>query len=167
MGRRRGYLCLLRDLQSWRKDDPFKSSQLGRSFNPSLIKSFFLGLSTVSPAHRRDFCSESILGLGYVDVVAVLLSLISFSLGFSLVLLSMQPCLFSLFFKFFGLLQLLLQSYRLLLGRSQLFLGLLCQLPLALGLRLSTLQGSLCTLPGLFLSLQLLLEISIAVFSNG
>ena len=61
----------------------------------------------------------------------------------------------------------LLQSYRLLLGRNQLFLGLVCQLPLALGLRLNTLQGSLCTLPGPFLNLQLLLEVSIAVFSNG
>ena len=101
---RRGCLFLARELQGWREDDAFRFPQFRRSFNNSLIERFFPGLSTISTAHGGDLCSKSILGLSYADVVAVLLSLIFLSLGFSLVLLSLQPCLFSLFFKFFGLL---------------------------------------------------------------
>ena len=69
-----------------------------------MIESFFSGLSAISPAHRRDFCSESILGLSYANVVAVLFSLIPFLLGFNLVLLSLNFGFFSLILKFISLL---------------------------------------------------------------
>ena len=100
LGRNKGYLYLLRDLQGWRKDDSFRFPQLRRSFNPSLIESFFLSLSAVSLAHRGDLCSESILGLGYANVIAVLLSLVPFLLGFNLVLLSLHSGFFSLILEF-------------------------------------------------------------------
>ena len=101
---KRGYLCLAEDLQGWRKDDSFRFPQLRRSFNPSLIESFFPGLSAVSPAHRGDLCSKSILGLSYANVVAMLLSLIPFLLGFNLVLFSLHFGFFSLILKFISLL---------------------------------------------------------------
>ena len=101
---RRGFLCLTEDLQGWRKDDSFRFPQFGKSFNPSLIESFFLSLSAVSPAHRRDLYSKSILGLSYANVVAMLLSLISLLLGFNLVLLSLHLGFFSLILKFISLL---------------------------------------------------------------
>ena len=104
LGSRRGYLFLARDLQGWRKDDVFRFPQLRRSFNPSLIESFFPGLSAVSTAHSGDLCSKSILGLSYADVVAVLLSLILLLLSFSFVLLNLYFGFFSLFFKFLSLL---------------------------------------------------------------
>ena len=100
LGRNKGYLYLLRDLQGWRKDDSFRFPQLRRSFNPSLIESFFPGLSVVSPAHRKDLCSKSILSLSYADVVAMLLSLIPLFLGFNLVLLSLHSGFFSLILEF-------------------------------------------------------------------
>ena len=71
LGSRRGYLSLARDLQGWRKNNVFRLPQLRRSFNPSLIESFFLGLSAVSMAHGGDLCSKSILGLSYANIVAV------------------------------------------------------------------------------------------------
>ena len=102
--RKRDYLCLLRDLQGLRKDYPFRFPQLRRSFNPSLIESFFPSLSTVNPAHRGDLYSKSIFGLSYTNVVAVLLSLIPLLLGFNLVLLSLPFGFFSLVLKFVSLL---------------------------------------------------------------
>ena len=101
---KRGYLFLARDLQGWRKDDIFGFLQLRRSFNPSLIESFFPGLSTVSTAHDGDLCSKNILGLNYADVVAVLLSIIPLLLNFSLVLLGLHFCFFSLLLKSLNLL---------------------------------------------------------------
>ena len=103
LGSRRGYLFLARDLQVLRKDDVFRFPQLRRSFNPSLIESFFPSLSAVSPAHRGDLCLKSILGLSYANVVAVLFSLITFLLGFNLVLLSLRFGFFSLILKFISL----------------------------------------------------------------
>ena len=97
----------------------------------------------------------------------MLLGHISFLLSFGLVFLSLYSDFFSLISKLFSLLQLLLQSCQLLLGSSQLFISLVCQLPLTLGLPFSTLQGCVCALPGLLLSDQLLLKISIAIFSNS
>ena len=88
LGSRRGYLFLARDLQVLRKDDVFRFPQLRRSFNPSFIERFFLGLSVVSMAYGGDLRSKSILGLSYADVVAMLLSLIPLLLSFSFVLLS-------------------------------------------------------------------------------
>ena len=104
LGSKRGYLCLFRDLQGWRKDDSFRFPQLTRSFNLSLIESFFLGLNPVSPAHRGDLYSKSILSLSYADVVAMLLSLIPFLLGINLVLFSLHFGFFSLILKFISLL---------------------------------------------------------------
>ena len=101
---KRGYLFLARDLQGWRKDDIFRFPQLRKSFNPSLIESFFPGLSTVSTAHDGDLCSKSILGLSYTNVVAVLLSLVPLFLSFSFVLLNLYFGFFSLFLKFLSLL---------------------------------------------------------------
>ena len=100
---KRGCLCLGEDPQGWRKDDSFGFPHLRRSFNPSLIESFFLSLSAVSPAHRGDLCLKSILGLSYANVVAVLFSLIPFLLGFNLVLLSLRFGFFSLILKFISL----------------------------------------------------------------
>ena len=104
LGSKRGYLFLVRDLQGWRKDDVFRFPQLRRSFNPSLIESFFPGLSAVSLAHRGDLYSKSILGLSYANVVAVLLSLVPLLLSFSFVLLNLYFGFFSLFLKFLSLL---------------------------------------------------------------
>ena len=104
LGSKRGYLFLTRDLQGWRKGDIFRFSQLRRSFNPSLIESFFPSLSTISMAHSGDLCSKSILGLSDADVVAVLLSLIPLLIGFSFVLLSLHFGFFSLLLKFLSLL---------------------------------------------------------------
>ena len=97
----------------------------------------------------------------------MLLSLIPLLLGFDLIFLSLQFGFFGQVLKPVSLLQLLLLGCHLLLGRNQLPFNLIGQLPLALGLCLSTLQGRISALPLLFLSLQLLLEISIAIFSNG
>ena len=97
----------------------------------------------------------------------MLLSLISFFFNFGLVFLSLYSGFFSLILELFSLLQLLLQSCHLLLGCNQLFFCLVCQFPLALGLLFSTLQGSICALPGLLLSGQFLPKVSIAVFSNS
>ena len=101
---KRGYLFLARDLQGWRKDDVFRFPQFRRSFNPSLIESFFPGLSVVSTIYGGDLCSKSILGLSDADVVAMLLSLIPLLLSFSFVLLSLHFCFFSLLLKFLSLL---------------------------------------------------------------
>ena len=104
LGSKNGYLFLARDLQGWKKDDVFRFPQLRRSFNPSLIESFFPGLSAVSMAHGGDLCSKSILGLSYADVVTVLLSLVPLLLSFSFVLPSLDFGFFSLFLKFLSLL---------------------------------------------------------------
>ena len=104
LGSKRGYLFLVRDLQGWRKDDVFRFPQFRRSFNPSLIESFFPGLSVVSTIYGGDLCLKSILGLSYADVVAMLLSLIHLLLSFSFVLLSLHFCFFSLLLKFLSLL---------------------------------------------------------------
>ena len=104
LGSRRGYLFLARDLQGWRKDDVFRLPQLRKSFNPSLIESFFPDLSVVSTERGEDLCSKSILGLSYVDVIAILLSPIPLLFGFSFVLLSLYFGFFSLFLKFLSLL---------------------------------------------------------------
>ena len=101
---KRGYLYLVEDPQGWRKDDSFRFPQLRRSFNPSLIESFLPALSAISPAHCGDLCLKSILGLSYANVVAVLLSLISFLLDFNLVLLSLHFGFSSLILKFISLL---------------------------------------------------------------
>ena len=90
-------------------------------------------------AYSGDLCSKSILGLSYADVVVVLLSLIPFLFSFGFVFLSLYSGFFSLILELFGLLQLLLQSCHLLLRSNQLFLSLICQFPLALGLLLSAL----------------------------
>ena len=103
LGSRRGYLFLAMDLQGWRKDNVFRLPQLRRSFNPSLIESFFPGLSVVSTTHGGDLCSKSILGLSYADVVAVLLSLIPLLFNFSFVFLSLHFGFFSLILKFLSL----------------------------------------------------------------
>ena len=104
LGSKRGYLFLARELQGWREDDVFRFPQLRRGFNPSLVESFFPGLSAVSTTYGGDLCSKSILGLSYADVVAVLLSLISLLFSLSFVLLSLLFCFFSLLFKFLNLL---------------------------------------------------------------
>ena len=103
LGSKRGYLFLARDLQGKRKDNVFRLPQLRRSFNPSSVKGFFPSLSTVSTAHGGDLCSKSILGLSYVDVVAVLLSLISLLFSFGFVFLSLHSRFFNLILKLFGL----------------------------------------------------------------
>ena len=126
LGSRRGYLFLAGDLQGWRKDNVLRLPQLKRSFNPSSVEGFFPGLNAVSIAHSGDLCSKCILGLGYVDVVTVLLSLISLLFSFNFVFFSLHSDFFSLILKLFGLVQLLLQSYHLLFGSSQLFFSLIC-----------------------------------------
>ena len=82
----------------------------------------------------------------------MLFGLISLFFIFGLVFLSLHSGFFSLILELFSLLQLLLQSCHLLIGSSQLFFSLVCQLPLALGLLLSTLQGCICAIPGQLLS---------------
>ena len=150
-----------------RKDDILRLPQLGRSINSSSIEGFLPSLSAVGATYGGDLCPEGILGLSYTDVVAMLLSLISFFLSFGLVLLSLHSGFFSLISELFSLLQLLLLGNQLFLGSSQLLFSLICQLLLALGLLLSILQGCVCALPSLLLSDQLLSKISIAVFSNS
>ena len=97
----------------------------------------------------------------------MLLSLVSFLLSFELVFLSLQSGLIGQVFKLVSLLKLLPKGCNLLLGRNQLPFNIIGQLPLALGLCLSTLQRSLSTFPLLLLSLQLLLEVGIALLSDG
>ena len=89
-----------------------------------MVESFFLGLGTVGMAHGRDFCLKGVLGLSYVDVVAMLLSLVPLLLGFDLVLLSLKFSFFGQVLKFVSLLQLRLQGCHLLLGHNQLPLDL-------------------------------------------
>ena len=124
MGRRRGYLFLARDLQGWRKDNVLRLPQLRRSFNPSAVEGFFLGLNVVSMAHNGDLRSKYILGLGYADIVAVLLNLSFLLFSFDFVFLNLHSGFFSLILKLFGLVQLLLQSCHLLFGSSQLLFSL-------------------------------------------
>ena len=97
----------------------------------------------------------------------MLLSLVSFLLSFELVFLSLQSGLIGQVFKLVSLLKLLPKGCNLLLGRNQLPFNIIGQLPLALGLCLSTLQRSLSAFPLLLLSLQLLLEVGIALLSDG
>ena len=89
-----------------------------------MVESFFLGLGTVGTTYGRDLCPKGVLGLNYVDVVAMLLSLVPLLLGFDLVLLSLQFNFFGQVLKFVSLLQLLLQGCHLLLGHNQLPLDL-------------------------------------------
>ena len=68
LGSRRGYLFLAGDLQGWRKDNVLRLSQLRRSFNPSSVEGFFLGLSAVSLAYSEDLCLEGLLEIGRAHV---------------------------------------------------------------------------------------------------
>ena len=103
LGSRRGYLFLARDLQGWRKDNALRLPQLRRSFNPSSVEGFFPGLNAISTAHSGDLCSKCILGLGYADIIVVLLSLIFLLFNFDFVYLSLHFGFFSLILKLFGL----------------------------------------------------------------
>ena len=97
----------------------------------------------------------------------MLLCFISLPLSLGFGFLSFNFGLFSLISKSLSLLQLLLQSYQLLLRSSQLVISLTCQLPLALSLPLSTLQGYICAFSSLLLGSQFIFQIGVAVFSNG
>ena len=97
----------------------------------------------------------------------MLLSLVSFLLSFDPVFLNLQSGLLGQVLKLNSLLKLLPKGCHLLLGRNQLPFNIIGQLPLALGLCLSTLQCGLNAFPLLLLSLQLLLEVSITLLSDG
>ena len=79
-----------------------------------------------------DLCPEAILDLGYADVVTMLFIIVPSLLG-----LSSQ--FFSLILELLGFFQFLPEGCYLLLGRSQLIIGLTQALPLILGLSLSAL----------------------------
>ena len=72
-----------------------------------MIEGFFLSLGVVGTTDSWDLSPKSILGLSYVDLVAVLLSLVPFLLGFGLVLLSLHSGFFGQVLKPISLLQLL------------------------------------------------------------
>ena len=117
----------------------FWHSQLRRSLNPSSVEGFFLSLSTVGSIYGGDLCPEGTLSLSYVDVVAILFGLVPFLLGLSLCLLRLSFCFIGLIFEPLGFFQLLPKGCQLLLGSSQLVIGLVPELPLILGLSLCTL----------------------------
>ena len=82
----------------WREEDVFRPSQLGRSLNPSSVEGFFPSLSAVGSAYGGDLCPKGILGLSYVDVIAMLFGLILFflDLGFCLLALAFAISTWSL-----------------------------------------------------------------------
>ena len=55
-----------------------------------MVESLFPSLGIVGMTDSGDFSPKSVLGLSYADVVAMLLSLVPFLLGFDLVFLSLQ-----------------------------------------------------------------------------
>ena len=113
-------------------------------------------MSTVGLIYGRDLCPESILNLGYTDIVTMLFSLVPSLLSLYFCLLGLSSQLLSMIFELLGFFQLLFKSGYFLFGRGQLILGLTQKLPLLLGLPLSALQGRISTLSGLFLLSQLL-----------
>ena len=50
--------------------------QVGRGFNPSLLKGLVPDLGTVEPAYPRNLSLEGSLGLGHSQVVGLLLGLL-------------------------------------------------------------------------------------------
>ena len=121
-----------------------------------MVESFLPSLSTVGSTYGRDLCPEGILGFGYADVVTMLFSLVPSLLGLYFCILSLIFQFFSLILELLGFFQFLLEGCYLLLGRSQLVIGLTKALPLILGLSLSALQSRVSTLLGFFLLGQLL-----------
>ena len=155
----RGHLILIRrkvrGSYGWREVDVFWPSQLRRSLNPDSVKSFLPSLSTVGLIYGKNLCLEGILGLGYTDIVTMLFSLIPSPLGLYFCLLGLSSQFFSLILELLGFFQFLPENYYLLLGRSQLVIGLTKALPLILVLSLSALQSQVSTPPGLLLLGQL------------
>ena len=98
-------------------------------------------MSTVGLTHGRDLCPESILSLGYTDIITMLFSLVLSLLSLYFCLLGLSSQLLSMIFELLGFFQLLLKGCYFLFGRNQLILGLTQKLSLLLGLPLSTLQG--------------------------
>ena len=150
----------------WREKYIFRPSQLGRSLNPSSVEGFFPSLSAVGLTYDGDLCPEGIFGLSHANVVAMLLGLILYSLNLGFCLLSLSLCFFYLVFELLSFLQLFPQSCQLLLGISQLVIGLACQLSLVFILSLCTLQSRICTFSSVFLVSQFFLQLCIAPFSN-
>ena len=126
-------------MYGWREEDIFCPLQLRRSLNSNSVEGFFLNLSIVGSAYGGDLYLEGILGLSYVDVKAMLFGLVPFLLSLGLCLLYLGFCFLGLIFEPLGFFQLFPQGCQLLLGSSQLVIGLVLELPLILGLSLCTL----------------------------
>ena len=144
----------------WREEDIFWLSQLRKSLNPSSVEGFFLSLSTVGLAYGGNLCPEGVLSLNHADVIAMLFGLILFLLRLNLRFLG-------LIFEPLSFFQLLPQSCQLLLGSSQLVIGLAQESPLSLGLSLCTLQSHISTFSSMLLIGQFFLHLCVALFSNG
>ena len=71
----------------WWVENVFWHPQLRRNLNPSSVKGFTLGLSTVASTHGKDLCPKGILSLDYLDIVTMLLSLVLCLLGLNFSLL--------------------------------------------------------------------------------
>ena len=153
-------------LYGWREEDIFRPSQFRRSLNPSSVKGFFSSLSAVGSAYGGDLCPEGILGLNYADVVVMLFGLILFFLGLGSCLLRLSLCFPRLVFEPLGFFQLFPKGCQLLLGSSQLVIGLAHELPLVLGLSLCTLQSRVNTFLSMLLVGQLFLQLCVALFNN-
>ena len=67
----------VRGSYGWWVEDVFWFSQLRRRLNPSSVEGFIPGPSAIGSTHSWDLCPKGVLGLGYSDVVTMLLSLIS------------------------------------------------------------------------------------------
>ena len=151
----------------WREKDIFWPSQLRRSLNPSSVEGFFLSLRTIGLAYGGDLYSEGILGLSYADVIAMLFGLVFFLLDLGFCLFCLSFCFLGLIFKPLGFFQLFPKGCQLLLGSSQLVIGLVPEFPLVLGLSLCTLQSRISTFSSMLLLDQFFLQLCIALFNNG
>ena len=96
----------------------------------------------------------------------MLFGLIPFFLSLGFCLLRLSLCFLRLVFEPLGFLQLFPKGHQLLLGGSQLVIGLTHELPLVLDLPLCTLQNRANTLPSMLLVGQLFLQLCVALFSN-
>ena len=103
-------------------ENVFWLPQLRKCLNLSSVKGLIPSLSTVGTTHSRDLYPKGVFGLGYLDVIAVLLNLVSSLVSLYFCLIGLVSRLLGLALQLQGLFQLLLKGPHLLLRRSQLLL---------------------------------------------